>query len=168
MYAFHLTLHKLCPVKDVPPINETSIKSAGFVTQNKRQPTFFHHPQEMWLKRQQWRRQKQPPAPQNPTQDRRIKLYCLTSTFPFLFDFLLKCWQFNTWCFQSTSTSYVVFIIILEVNWAGIIISIPDMREWAMDLKCKTVAVLSGPDTSFPAFSFPGVMATVCSMECGH
>lgn len=124
--------------------------------------------QWQWQKQRRRRRQKPPPPPQNPTQDRRIKLYCLTPSFPFLFHFLLQCWKFNTGRFQSTSTSYVVFMIILEVNWVGIIISIPNMREWSMDHKCKTVAVLSDPDTSFPALSFPGVMATVCRMEYGH
>lgn len=44
MYAFHLTLHELRPVKDVPPINETSIKSAGRVCDSKQKTTYLFPP----------------------------------------------------------------------------------------------------------------------------
>ena len=58
------------------------------------------------------------------------ELIHINSTFPFLFHFLLRYWKFNTWHFQSTFTVYVVSILILEINWAGII-SIPTMRRWS-------------------------------------
>lgn len=90
------------------------------MTQNRRQPTFFHCPWEMWLKTITTK--------PNTGSENRIGLSHLypSLSVPLSFEVLE---------IQYLTLSKYIHIIcglynILEINWAGLFIAIPNMREW--------------------------------------